>query len=370
MIFDSRDLALLKTAGACQWLPFEGLQSFQRTGPLRQEVELLARLGYVTLARSRQYFSLAAPGYELLARRGFSFAPGSKRPYAGSPTLRRRLECGRILLTCLAAGIDTTAGRVDDLGRQNVFLPAFTLRGGEGNLMNSACCAGFGHWADTAYMLYFVGRQSPGLYLSNELRHLHNLASVFDRSLRTPSALILAGESYAALYAQLQDHTPSPRHGRQGFVDFWAAYERVGLPVHLLACGDAGVIQLSVMRQSCYRARLARAAFGARWAEHDADIADADGHVGGRPLVIAVDMDLARLRRVCKSARALGRREVMVAALEEQMAGLLLDILPRDRSVRPLKIGPALLKSAFDGGILPPPPAPGQAGETGGFLYA
>lgn len=89
------------------------------------------------------------------------------------------------------------------------------------------------------------------------------------------------------------------------------------------------------MRQTDYRARIAQAAFGARWDSKDDGIPEADGHVDGNPLVIAVDMDLRRLDRVCTAAVRQGRKEIMVAALEGQMSGLLLSILPKTRRSDP-----------------------------------
>ena len=369
MLFDRRDLDLLRLAGAYQWLPYESLPPSGLADGLRREAELLARLGLVTISKSRRYFMLSPQGYELLSSYGYACSPGAKRPYAGSVTLRRRLEAGAILLTCLAAGI-APAGQVDDLSGEPTFLPAFLLRSGVGNLMNAASCAGFGHWGGTAYLIQYVGEESRGLYLANELSHLHKLSSVFDRRLTAPTAMLLAGQSYEEIYRLLTDRKPSPRHGKQGFVDYWAAYDRVDLPVHLLACNDAGAMQLSVMAQPDHRVRIARAAFGGRWTAVDDAIPGADGHVEGSPLVIAIDMDLRRIRRVCEAAAQQERPEVMVAALDAQMKGLLLSVLSREVNVRALRIGPQVLEAAFGKGfsLTQPDPNP-AAGPEGALLY-
>lgn len=96
-----------------------------------------------------------------------------------------------------------------------------------------------------------------------------------------------------------------------------------------------------------YRTRIAQAAFGARWKPEDDRLPEADGHVDGNPLVIAVDMDLRRLERVCRDACQQGRREILVAALEGQMSGLLLDQFPRRAPVRALRINTQVLAAAF-----------------------
>ena len=118
-------------------------------------------------------------------------------------------------------------------------------------------------------------------------------------------------------------------------MDYSEAYQKLSIPACLVSCDNTGVMQLAVMRQTDYRARIAQAAFGARWDSKDDGIPEADGHVDGNPLVIAVDMDLRRLDRVCTAAVRQGRKEIMVAALEGQMSGLLLSILPKTRRSDP-----------------------------------
>ena len=213
--------------------------------------------------------------------------------------------------------------------------------------MNAAGCAGFGHWGNTAYMVQYVSEHSAGFFMNNELSHLHNLASVFSERLDTPQALILAGANYPAIYKILTRKTTSDRNGKNGYVDYSQAYPRLGIPACLLSCDDTGALQLTIMRQTDYRPRIAQAAFGARWRAEDDRLPEADGHVDGNPLVIAVDMDLRRLDRICRDARQQGRKEILVAALEGQMSGLLLEHFPPNAPIRPLRINARVLSVAF-----------------------
>lgn len=366
MLLDSSDMELLRLAGSCQCLPFQGTEALRSLAPVRARAEALALTGLLSISRNRRYLTPTGRGYELLSHCGYPYVPAGKRPYAGSPALRRRLETGAVMLCCARAGIKTL-DRVEDLIQQPVFLPAYALRTGGRNLMNASTCIGFGHWNDTAYMLHYVGCEAPGLYLSNELSCFHALASAFDPKLSTPMEAVWVGESYGALHSALTDQTPSPRHNRQGFVDFWKAYDALGIPVHLLAFDDTGVMQLGMMRQPEYRSRLAKAALGSRLMPGDNVIPDTDGFVDQSPLVIAVDMDLKRIFTVCKYARQRGSREVLVAALAEQMKALLIPLLQQEGNVRALRIGPQVWEAAFGTNGLfihdDPPPAAGPGGE-------
>ena len=349
MLYDRRDLGLLRLAGAYQWLPLASLRSLSPLKRLCREAELLSMMGLLTFSRSSEYLMPSPKGYQFLHTFELNYQPPTKRPYTNSPTLRHRLEIGSILFTCLGAGIEPALDKVERLKRQPVFLPAFALRSGGGNLMNAAGCAGFGHWGDAAYMVQYVSENTPGFFMNNELSHLHNLASVFSERLDTPQALLLAGESSRSVYAILSRATPTQRNGKKGFVDYSQAYPQLGIPACLLSCDDTGTLQLAIMRQPDYRAKIARAAFGARWTQSDDRIPEADGQVGGNPLVIAVDMDLRRLDRVCRDARQQGRKEILVAALDGQMSGLLLDHFPKEAPVRPLRVNHKVLSVAFGG---------------------
>lgn len=215
MLYDRRDFGLLRLAGAYQWLPLAPLRALSPLKQLCREAELLAALGLLAFSRNNEYLMPSPEGYQFLSAHDLNYQSPSKRPYAKSPTLRRRLEVGSILLTCLGAGIEPALDKVERLKRQPVFLPAFALRTGDGNLMNAAGCAGFGHWGNMAYMVQYVSENNPGFFMNNELAHLHNLASVFSERLDTPQALLMAGESYRAVYSVLSRKAPTQRNGKR-----------------------------------------------------------------------------------------------------------------------------------------------------------
>ena len=350
MQLDNTELRILQLAGKYRWLSYDTLRSL---GFASQHgiLNLLRKTGYLSLSNKKRYIKLAPQGYELLRKYGHDYDPGAKRASASSSALRRRLEVTSVMLTALRAGIDTLPDNVDALSGQPVFFPAFELRKGDSNLMNAASCVGFGHWGNSGYMLQYVSPDSCGMYLTNELGHLHNLASVFDPRLNAPLAMMFAGQSYTSLYEQLKATSPSPRHGKHGFSDYWDVYRKTDMPIHLLSCDEIGAMQLALMCRPEYNARIAKAALGDDWTPRDDQIPDADGCVGVKPLIIAADMDVRRVMRVCGAARSLGRSEVMVAAFEAQIKGFYAEILPRDGYITLLSIEQPVLDEAFGGGF-------------------
>ncbi len=114
MKLDSRDIKLLRLAGKYRWLPFGGLDTFGFP-ELTETTEVLLNNGYLTLSRNKLYTKPSPKGYEYLESLGYIHDATTKRAYANSIRLRRRLEASRIMLTCLRAGIDTLRDDVDDL---------------------------------------------------------------------------------------------------------------------------------------------------------------------------------------------------------------------------------------------------------------
>jgi hypothetical protein len=101
------------------------------------------------------------------------------------------------------------------------------------------------------------------------------------------------------------------------------------------------------MARPDYKAKIARAAFGERHTPFDPEIPEADGAVCGLPLIVGVDMDVRRAKRVWEAAKRLGRKEVMLAALPAQIKSFYLSVLPPDGLVTPLAAPDDLLKAAF-----------------------
>jgi hypothetical protein len=217
-------------------------------------------------------------------------------------------------------------------------------------------------------MFFYIGQDGKGMYLINELSHLHNLSPVFGPG-RRASAMIFAGKSYAEVYTRVLRSLMTKKVGSKGFVDYSEAYARSEIPIRLLSCDETGAMQLAVMSRPLYASELARAAFGDRWDPRDAEIPEADGRVGDIPLIIGADMNVRRAKKVWEAAEGLGRKEVMLAALPGQINSLYIDLLPKGGLVTPLSIETDLLAAAFgkDFSLYTPEALPAKDGK-GGFI--
>lgn len=369
MLLDRRDLELLHLVGRYRWLPYGRFDDYGLSG-LDAAVRLLAHGGLVSISRNKEYLKLTPGGLELLDRLGYAYDAGTKKAYSGSSALRRRLEVAHIMLACLRAGIDVAPGDSLKLSRQPTYLPAFVFKKDGNHQMSSATCAAFGSFGNTGYMFHYVGPLNRGMLLTIELGYLSGLAAIFSSRIDRPRALIFSGDSYQALYRQLRNQQPSKRHGKRGFKDYWHVYRYLDLPIHLMACNEIGAMQLAIMRMPDYRSKIALTAAG-YGDSPDSDIPELDGFMNGKPLIIAVDMDIRRVLRVYHAAREQGHPEILVAALPAQIEEVLREAVPQDGAATFLKIEMPVLKAAFgkDFSLYTPGRAV-AAGPTGGLIYA
>jgi hypothetical protein len=259
------------------------------------------------------------------------------------------------------------------LGKPPAFVPAFMLRGAGNagaNLMNAASSSGFGRFGGATYMFLYAGHESRGMYLTNELAHLHNLSSAFGAEPRGSSVIVFAGASYAEVHARVQKSLmPGKNEKTNCYVDFHEVYKRAEIPISLLSCDETGALQLAVMSNKDHKAKIARASFGEKWESIDTDIPEADGRVRDMPLIIGVDMDIRRAKRIWEAAERLGRKEVLLAALPGQLHSIYIGLLPKSGIVTPLAIETDLLSSAFgkDFSLYDPKALPAKD-EKGDFI--
>lgn len=320
MLFDRRDLELLRLTGWCRHLSLSVLERFHSPMLSMETLGPLADARLLHITKDGQGLRLRAEGYALLTMMGISCPRDNK--YPDSDTRARRLAISEMAVTFLRAGIHIYGDRLEHLRRPPVFLGSAAIRSNPelaGNLFNGVAFAGIVSFNGCDYQAQLPsGRQ---IYFSNEMRAFMNFSSL---SGNEEKAVIYAGDSYSGLL-DLLVLPPSPGKRKNDRLPYLEAYRRTVLPVHLLECSEAGALQLRIMQQPDYRKKLAEAALGSRFAPPLPSLPDTDAlfmQEEPLPFVIGVDMDLKRLDRAYSYARAAGYSKLAIAALRAQLPAL------------------------------------------------
>ena len=207
--------------------------------------------------------------------------------------------------------------------------------------------SGIGRIGDTAYAVHFIDENR--MCYSTELRLLQNAIHPYG----CHAGLIFARHSYLEA-ARLLAAEPPEEKARNDSVTYREAYEKTSLPVHLLACSDAGAFQLRLMALDDYRSKMAGLLLGKGYQPSDSRIPDSDGLLfDGKarlPFVAAMDMDLKRIDRAYIAAREAGYPRLALGALEPQAKALQLLYQVTGKAVVYSVAIPDLLRSLRESG--------------------
>ncbi len=378
MLFDCSDIDLLRLTGFLKNLPTGQEQRYFLRLLTPAVISPLQEYGYLGLTRNGLSYSLKPAGYDLLCSLGFDY-PQDKRQPSHLPELHRRFEGASIFLTFYRAGIEVFSPQFSGLHQPLAYVHGSVIRRdscmANTKLFGGCRFSGIGRIGDTAYAVHFI--DGNRMCYSTELRLLQNAIHPYG----CHAGLIFARNSYLEA-ARLLAAAPPEEKARNDSVTYREAYEKTSLPVHLLACSDAGAFQLRIMALEDYRPKMAGLLLGKGYQSPDSRIPDSDGLLfDGKarlPFVAAVDMDLKRIDRAYIAAREAGCPKLALGALEPQAKALQLLYQVRGKAVVYSVAIPNLLKSLRDSGQqglvdalrLYEPPTAAYITQEGGALHA
>lgn len=315
--------------------------------------------------QQKEFLRLSAKGEKFLQGHGYRY-----QRYAGQSLqpekTRRYCETARVALLCRRAGIEVGQTDYDLLCRQPVFLQSKPMRSEKFNHVSSNIqCAGFGHWGGEAFLVYYASKESYGPLIQHENAIMHRLCPLYGKGFGMTYSYLLTGRTYAEAYHVLKATTVR-RHPQAGQVSYAEAYQKTKRPFYLASCDDTGALQLALMRQGDYRARVSRLIAGRRWSPPPPEL-PVDAMDGDTPLVVALDMDLRRVRSLCETAWLRGFPNVKVAAMTDQVDGVLARALPI-QGIELLYFDPGPLMDGLGGGLLYEPQHREAAAPEGGPL--
>ena len=350
MLFDCSDIDLLRLTGFLKNLPTGQEQRYFLRLLTPAVISPLQEYGYLGLTRNGLSYSLKPAGYDLLCSLGFDY-PQDKRQPSHLPELHRRFEGASIFLTFYRAGIEVFSPQFSGLHQPLAYVHGSVIRRdscmANTKLFGGCRFSGIGRIGDTAYAVHFI--DGNRMCYSTELRLLQNAIHPYG----CHAGLIFARNSYLEA-ARLLAAAPPEEKARNDSVTYREAYEKTSLPVHLLACSDAGAFQLRIMALEDYRPKMAGLLLGKGYQSPDSRIPDSDGLLfDGKarlPFVAAVDMDLKRIDRAYQAAREAGYPRLALGALEPQAKALQLLYQVTGKAVVYSVAIPDLLKSLWESG--------------------
>jgi len=357
MLLDDFDLLLLRMLSEHRFLPRAVFSRFSI--PLADRVKLL-QCGELIASFGSSHYTFDRRAVRRLSALGFPVANYMRFAHTDPRPLRYG-NYFELALTFLraGAGIEHAQNEVPSLYTSPGFITSLPLRNPRNRqLLNSAQCAGFANWGDTAYMVYYLTGVSSGFNLTHELSLFHSLLPVFHLPIDKPVALMFAGQSYPAILRELKRKETEAANKTQSYS---LIYRQANIPIHLLSCDEAGAKQLAWMRQPNYKTRTLNTLVGIDgWTGADDPLLDA--YVGGTPFVFAADMDL---RGVLQAVTRYCSSGIYVCALEEQIP-LLDKLMPE--GVELLSFSLERLKEEFGDLLYEPSRKPAQRPD-GGHYY-
>jgi hypothetical protein len=289
----------------------------------RVSVEFLIQLGLINRTGDGRSIRLRDKGARLLGYLGYRYHRDTK--YRSDPD-DRRVEAARILLTFWRAGFDVYAGSLEDLGSPQVFLPSLAARQDKAsNIWGGSVFRGLARFGQTACACYFTGEEKePRLNHRNERFILDKAALRF--SLR--EAMLFADPDPVRLARAFRNNGKPKPPEKEAEITLPRLLAKANHPVYLLPLGNAGALQLRMMREQDYMERLSAAFFRAQGAEGrlspvPAGVTAADGMLGGvGPWIFAADLDIGRLDRALRQSLAAGYGKLFALCFESQKAAL------------------------------------------------
>ena len=358
MLFSVRDIELLRLLRWCRFVdPNDIRNQFDDI-----TIQNLMTLKLIRVHKATGVFTLTAEGSKLLDTQ-FRDMPELNRLSYQSAAIERRIRVSKLTLTAYRAGLSVFATRLSALEEDAAYFLPTLMRGRGANPWGNSRVAALLRLGATLYAAHCVYPGVGNLLLHDEWNAFRNNTSQIERVSRS---FFFAGESYQSVLEELC----RPSTGRDGrLVSYGEAWRSLSAPVHLLACTDAGALQLRLMSIPDYRQRLTHAALRSKFTPAPPEIPYWDALFDGIPFVIAADMDLRRIDAAAETARKQGIGKIAIAGLGSQVREVLNRRYKEPGLARVFTLTDEALRSLGDMELYTPSPE-GYRTAEGGVIHA
>lgn len=303
--------------------------------------------GLIRLKGEYGVYILTGRGHQLLDRHVPDLPPPAKLSYSASD-IRRRTRVAKMTMTAYRAGLSVFQSDMRGLNADRTFFLTSCSRKVGYNPWGSARVASVLRLGDALYGMHYVCPGVGKLALRDEMRIFNNNTAQLGVERQ---GLIFAGESYGEVLSELTD---LGKPSKSTSVRYGEAYGMLSTPIHILSCDAVGAEQLNVLSQPDYRTRLTRAILKSRYTPPLEGHSEWDAMYEGSPFVLAVDMELKRVKAAIRSARKVGYPSICIAGLKEQVDTVLTPRYGDDGYARVFTVRDEILRALGDVGLYTP----------------
>lgn len=307
MIFDTFDIEFLKLCGLCRYFP-SGLQKVYDAPFIRKSViNNLQEHGIIKTMSDGKSYRLTRSGKSILADIGYDY-PDDLRTDLNKTAYKRKLINAEINTMMYLAGIDVFFKYPSELSEQDGYSSALMMRSDK-NMKVLSCSKFLGilRIGDTAYITYFVENEDSSI-----IPHFEK--EIFDGQLSSiknikEKKLLIFGKYLDKLweYISVECNGITSVRGRERFKE---ALEEVGMEYLLVPFSNGGVTQLTVLKNSRYRAVITDA-LGLENSDKKS-FGECDGYRDGNPYIIGIDMNIDRILRALRQSERFDKSAIPV----------------------------------------------------------
>ncbi len=300
MLFSAHDVDLLRMLRWCQYMHPSDESEFSN----------LLTMKFIKVHATSGAFILTSKGHDFLEK-----VYGDKLPIAYQTyrpdAIVRKLSLSKIMNLFYSSGSSVFNLSINELTKTpSIFLPAVT-RGRVQNPWSNTRIAAVANFPDMLCNVHFVRPEIGKILLYDELSTFSNNTSTLNKKAHS---MIFVGETLSTILNELESEIPETN---DRLISYGEAYRKCPIPVHLCSCDVTGVTQLRIMSQENYREKLTKFILKSRY-RPPPKAATFDAIFDERPFALAVDMDLHRIDKLCKSEQNLS-----IAALDGQVREVL-----------------------------------------------
>ena len=315
MILDLKEAECLKLLGLCRYIPVFLGKRYAGQVLYTDTTKHLLLLGLIKYTADGKCLKLTYFGNSVLRELGYTFSTDARSLNNGSRYIRRML-CAEINMLFHSAGIDIFSEKIKDLNRSEpCYIPFLNMRSAKnGAALSCARFAGIFRNGDTAYIAYYAVDDEIGVHVSFEEGAFKPLA--FSLEGVEYIKIIFAGNSLDALWKLLFSKKSKEKCKNQS-EHFSQAFQKFAYNVHLFERNKNGTMQAQIIAVPDYRKKLAEY-FCVGKTKLPPILGNCDGFHNGRPLIIAIDMELNRICKGIKQANKYSELEPYILCLNFQ----------------------------------------------------